>query len=90
MKHYDGSTAPEMGGDIDAIAREAREHGDEELYRLAMLALGASLWWTSADGQQSMDMGDDTEEQALATLLDQCTDDEDRRDIRSGTFGWAQ
>jgi len=46
------------------------------------------LWWVSADGQASIDMGpcDGDQAEALETLLGQCADDEQRDDIRAGTF----
>jgi hypothetical protein len=43
-------------------------------------------WWTSADGRRELDMTGSTASEALAELLSQCTDDEQRASIMSGAM----
>lgn len=43
-------------------------------------------WWTSADGQGSIDMTGATAQVAVEELLRQCASDEARADILGGAF----
>lgn len=43
-------------------------------------------WWTSEDGQGSLDMTGATLAEAVATLLGQCADDEQRANILAGSI----
>jgi hypothetical protein len=46
-------------------------------------------WWTSADRRRELDMTGSTAAEALAELMGQCTDDEQRTSILSGTMALA-
>jgi hypothetical protein len=56
------------------------------------------LWWVSADGQRSIDMGElpaagtrgQWESSAWADLLEHCATDEERRQIRAGLLEWEE
>jgi len=46
----------------------------------------SKLYWTSKDGQSSIDMSDATEKEAWAELLEQCGSEEERAGILAGTL----
>ena len=46
----------------------------------------AAGWWHSADGQDSLNMTGDTLAEALETLLEECSDDEQRAAVLAGSI----
>ena len=52
----------------------------------ATTATTDTLYWTSADGQRSIDMSGATEEEALRVLLEQCATAAERAAILAGSF----